>query len=197
MSIDWKAIRAIVAGWSARLFPHNNAMRVTILVFVGIFLIALATRIATAAEVRFEAGSAVVRGETPTLGLTVSTPGPLDTSIEAGFNLVGSSTYPEGSCTLVSGDSLDRVRACSTGRSNPNQIFLHATLVDGFGPVDVGLGIATMQNEDAYNSGNIQFTLLLRWNITSRLSLGVRHFSNSGTSKPNTGRDLAVLAWRF
>ena len=131
------------------------------------------------------------------MGLSLVWPGPLDTRIETGFNLVGSSTYPESRCVLVSGDSLDRVRECSPGVSNPNNIFVHATLVDGFGPVDVGLGVATMQNEDTFNSGDIQFTLLLRWNVTDRLSIGVRHFSNSGTQKPNTGRDLLTVGWIF
>lgn len=166
-----------------KLLPHKGKIAAGIGLFVIVLLFAFFTpwNRALAADMWFDAGATIVRGETPVLGLTLATPGPLDTRLEAGFNLIGSSTYPE-----------------KTGRENPVQIAVHAAIVDGFGPVDVGIGIAVLQNEDAYNSGKVQFMPLLRWWLwNDRVLLTYRHFSNSGSVKPNTGRDFVMVGWRF
>lgn len=172
----WEQINAVVAP----LLPHDLGVRWALLLFVAILLAAFGTqcRKAEDADLHFEAGSTIARGETPVLGLVVAYPGPLDTSIEGGFTLIGSSTYG--------------------GEHQSSNIALHVAIVDGFGPVDVGLGVATMQNEDAYNSGDIQFMPFIRWWITDQLYLVLdRHFSNAGSRDDNLGRDMALLGWRF
>lgn len=184
----WDKLNALIAP----LLPHDKPVRWTLVIFLILLIVAFATtcRRAEAADLMIEAGSTYARGPTPVLGFVVATPGPLDTSLEAGFHLIGSSTY--------------------NGQFQSNQIAVHGAIVDGFGKLDIGLGLAVLQNEDAYNSGTIQFMPMLRYRFTDRLALVIaRHFSNAGTSrkvcngepgcvgKSNLGRDLAAISWRF
>jgi hypothetical protein len=68
----------------------------------------------------------------------------------------------------------------------------------GFGPLEIGLGVAFLQNTDVYNGSHGNFALQIayrfkRWPVT----LTVRHWSNAGTVQPNLGRDFALVSWRF
>ncbi len=69
-------------------------------------------------------------------------------------------------------------------------------MVDGLGPVEVGLGVAYLQNMDTYNGSHVNFKLLLgyRW---ERLSVRWSHFSNGGTKDVNKGRDMITVNWSF
>jgi len=160
-----------------KLFRNPKPVVYAILGFVVLLLLFFAIN-ARASEVVFRAGSAIVKGPTPAIGLDLRYPlsGPLQTDYELGLTLIGSSTYR--------GD-------------NPNQIALHAMLVDGWRAFEMGLGLAYLTNTDVYNGDNVNFRLLVRWRFTDQISLQYEHFSCAGSCEPNIGRDLITAGWRF
>lgn len=169
--------RARVQDWIGRIFPHQKPVRYVLVAFVLALIAAFATQ-CRAGGLQLEAGSTIVRGETPSIGFVKSwrNRGVGDYSYECGFGLVGSSTFK--------------------GREQRNQGVAECLLVDGFGRFDIGAGLAAQSSSDDYNT-RVNFSLLLRWRITDRLSLAYRHRSNSGTGSPNYGRDVLLVGWRL
>lgn len=160
--------------------PRNPKTQLLVAAVVLLLLAGLATMARADPYAQSSAGSAIVRGEAAAIDLAIVYPeaGPGDSSYAVGVTLIGESTFQ--------------------GATQRNNFAWRAELVDGFGRFDVGIGVAVMQNEDAFNSCDLQFTLALgyrlrRWPVT----VGLRHFSNSGTCSPNKGRDLLLVGWRF
>ena len=168
---------ARVAGWIEQIFPHKKPVRYILVGFVALLVLALATQ-CRAEGISLEGGSTIVRGHAPSIGLVKSwrNRGVGDYSYECGFGIVGSSTYD--------------------GAPQRNQGVAECLLVDGFGRFDIGAGLAAQSRSDAYNT-RVNFSLLLRWRVTDRLSLAYRHRSNAGTASPNLGRDLLLLGIRL
>lgn len=168
---------ARVQDWAARIFPHKPAIRYVLLAFVALLIAAFATQ-CRAEGVRLEIGSALVRGETPVLGFYRSwrNRGVGDYAYECGLGIVGESTYK--------------------GAPQRNQGFAECLIFDGFGRFDIGLGLAAQSSSDVYNT-RTNFALMLRWRLTERLALTLRHRSNAGTGDPNLGRDLLLVGWRL
>lgn len=169
--------RARVLDWISRIFPHEPRIRYVLVAFVLLFVAALAAQ-CRAEGVAVEVGSTIVRGETPAVGFVRSwrNRGVGDYSYECGFGIVGSSTY--------------------RGAPQRNQGVAECLMVDGFGRFDIGAGLAAQSSSDDYNT-RANFSLLLRWRITERLSLAYRHRSNADTSAPNVGRDLLIFGVRL
>lgn len=159
------------------LFRNPKKVIYIIAVFVALFVAAAATR-CHGSELNFGAGVTVARGVAPLIdvSLTARHGAPGDAHWQGFLTLVGDSTY--------------------AGREQPNQAALGGMLVDGFGPVEIGLGVAFLQNLDAYNGSHANFSLQLayRWR---NLAFAYRHWSNAGTVRPNLGRDFAILSWGF
>lgn len=179
--IDYRGLArdaaARVRGWIARIFPHERRIRYVLVVFVVLLITAIATQ-CRAQGMSVEVGSAVYRGETPALGFVKSwrNRGVGDYSYECGFGIVGSSTF--------------------RGVEQRNQGVAECLMVDGFGRFDIGAGLAAQSSSDDYNT-RVNFSLLLRWRITDRVSLSYRHRSNAGTGTPNKGRDLLLVGIRL
>lgn len=152
---------------------------------VGIALVLLFTMFATTcrsaepAYMQGGIGSAVVRGPAPVIDLTIVYPNRVnDASYELGATLIGESSFRDA--------------------NQRNNFALHASIVDGLGRFDVGLGAAYLQNTDEYNGSHLNFHLLLQYRVkTIPLILRWQHFSNAGTQSPNRGRDMVILYWRF
>lgn len=168
-----------IGAWFARLLRNPRASQIISFLFVVLLVAAWATK-CHGADLQFGIGSTISRGETPVLDVAVTTRrgAPLDANWQFGLTLIGSSTYGEV--------------------EQPNQAALSALLVDGFGPLEIGLGVAFLQNTDVYNGSHGNFALQIayrfkRWPVT----LTVRHWSNAGTVQPNLGRDFALVSWRF
>lgn len=159
-----------------RLFRNPKAAIIAIVIFLALFLATFAVRADTTFS--FEGGSTVVRGPAPALALVVDQKDVIAgrADVQYTLNLIGSSTW--------------------RGEDQPNQIVAGVQVVNGFGPVDFGLGLAVMQNEDAYNSGDVNFSLSVRYTY-KRVSVVLRHYSNAGSSFPNYGRDVLMASWRF
>jgi hypothetical protein len=159
-----------------KLFDNPRSAVYAIVVFVLILFTLFAIK-ARASDLYVEGGAALVRGETAALGLNINWPqqGPAHTDWEAGFLLSGTSEYY---------------------RENPNAITLYGMLVDGYKNFELGLGFAYTNVEWEYTCQET-FALMARWRFTPRLAAQWRHFSSAGSCKPNAGRDIATISWRF
>ena len=159
-----------------KLFRNPKAAVYLIVVFI-VLLISRWLVPARASELRIEGGSAVLRGETPALGLHITWPqtGPVGTDYEAGFVLIGESSHYQ---------------------YNPNVIALHAALVDCWRNLEAGLGFYGMNVEHEYTC-RFGFHLLARYRFTDRIATTWRHYSSAGSCTPNAGRDLVMVSWRF
>lgn len=160
-----------------RLFRNKLPETVLIVIFV-IALLALFAHYARGSELQFEGGSAMLRGYTPTIGLSIQWPlaGPANTDYEFGFMLVGDGTYNEVEFS--------------------NQVTWYGMLWDGYRQVELGLGGAYTTVENPFTCQET-FALGLRWRFAKRAAAQWRHFSSAGSCQPNTGRDLATVSWRF
>lgn len=161
-----------------RLFRNRPKMVYLITLFVLLFLLLLAVKARADQTLTFEAGSAMVRGETPTLGITISCPrcGPIGADWEGGFDLIGESDY--------------------RGANVPNVIQLRGALVDGYRGFELGLGFAYVNVPTPYTC-QLDFHLLARYRISGRWSAQWRHSSSAGSCDPNVGRDILTLGYRF
>ena len=175
----FEIFKATVA-FAARLSQNNPKLKPLIFLFVAVFVGSLffVSRCA-AADLSFEGGTTVVRGEAPVFGMVVELPGLFAKSAGVAFtaHLIGDSTFE--------------------GQHQNNQIAAGAIVFNRIGRFDIGLGLAKLQNDDAYNSGNINFELEVRWRVNDHLWLTQRHFSNAGSHFPNEGRDLTLVTYRF
>jgi hypothetical protein len=131
-------------------------------------------------EVVFSGGTAVARGQTEAIDLSWRLPSKVtDAYLQTSLTLVGDSEY-QG--------------------YQANQAAVQVLYVDGFGPVDIGIGVALLQNVDRYNGSHGNFALQLGYNFRLfdvDLYVQYRHWSNAGTVKPNLGRDLLFIGHRF
>lgn len=159
----------------SKLFRNPRAAVVAIAIFPLLILIAFATE-CRGAELSFEAGRAVIHGETPALALSL---GFADRQSRTDF------TYACG--ILLIGEN----------GPNANQLAAQCQVIDGFRRLDLGLGAVYLQNTDQWNGSHLNFSLLARYRFTDRWSLAWRHFSNAGTKYPNIGRDMVLVGYRF
>lgn len=173
-----KAKFATVGEWFGRLTSNPRKAQLAILVFVLILLGTFATQCRAESVVQFEGGSTVARGYTPVVGITVVWPeaGPKDADFQCGIMLVGTSNYKS---------------------DNPNQAAVQCLLVDGYKKLDLGIGVVALQNTDDYNGSHGNFSLMAGYRFTDKFGLIYRHWSNAGSVKPNLGRDMVLLTYRF
>ena len=148
-----------------------------VLVFVLFLMAAYATQ-CRASELEVNGGATIVRGNAAVLKLDIIFPraGPLDSDYRCGIALIGPSEY--------NGDQRQQAAA-------------QCQMIDGFGKLDLGLGLVYLQNIDAYNGSHTNFSLSIGYRFTERFSVTYQHWSNAGTTKSNKGRDFITLGWRF
>jgi hypothetical protein len=160
-----------------RLFRNPKGAVYGILAFAVLLLMLFAMQARAEQTLQFEAGAAVLRGETPAIGLTIGCPGcgPVGTDYEYGFDLVGDShEYSE----------------------SPNAIGPRVMIVDGYKRASLGLGFQWWNVETEYTC-QFTFALMARYRISDRFALQWRHSSSAGSCRPNYGRDLVMLSFRF
>lgn len=158
------------------LFPHEKGVRYVLTAFVLLLLAAFATQCRAEAVV-FDAGVQYLRGPAAAVTMHVETDGPRDTVIETGLFLVG---------------SVD-----TTDRKQDGVMGLQTLIVDGFGNLDLGLGVAYMNRQHEQLGSQLNFAMLVRWHFNDRWALTVRHWSNAGTTDNNTGIDIVTVGYRF
>ena len=162
-----------------KLWPTNQDDKKTgyiIMAFIALFIGALGTRCAQAEEsyAQVALGSTVVRGEAPVISVQLVYPdaGPRDAQVEIGASFIGESTF--------------------NGVHQQNNFALTTAVVDGFGPFEIGLGTAYLQNTDIYNGSHVNFKLILGYKF-KKFHVRLEHFSNGGTVAPNKGRDMLLI----
>lgn len=62
---------------------------------------------------------------------------------------------------------------------------------------EMGLGAAGWINTSRIVGCHMGFALSVRYNISPRIPLTIRHWSNAGSCDPNRGQDLLTIGWRF
>ena len=161
------------------LFNNPPKTQIAIGLFIAAFLFFFGYKQCHGAVLEFEAGSAFVRGPTPAIGMKVIVPGVVSQvgDVACGLTIIGQSTY--------------------NYQAQPNQVAAHCQVLANLKSLTLGIGIAKLQNADAYNSGDLNFALTAQYRITRQLGIAYNHFSNAGSHMPNLGRDLAMLTWRF
>lgn len=130
--------------------------------------------------VQLGAGSAIVRGYAPVIDLTFTEPASQlrHAFWQESLTVIGTSTY--------------------NGHPVPNNFALRGLFVDGFGRLDIGLGVSWMQNPFPYNGSPVNFNLQLDYRFKLLpVTVTYTHMSNAGSRLPNLGRDLVLLSWRF
>ena len=129
--------------------------------------------------VQLSGGYTVVRGPAPVLDLTFTEPAPQlrHAYWQESLTVIGTSTF--------------------NGQAVPNNFAARALFVDGFGHLDIGLGLSWMQNPAPYNGSPVNFALQLAYRFGWGATLTYAHMSNAGSKLPNLGRDLLLVGWRF
>jgi hypothetical protein len=147
-----------------------------LLLLSGLGLVSLA---ASAADFRVNLGAATLRGGTATVGARAVFPGvlPNDLVVEVGAQLFDSSRY--------------------RSFAQPGQAMVTSQLVKDFRFIEAGFGVAYVARDDIYNSGRLNFITAARFHLSSRLDIEWNHVSNAGLRKPNRGRDMALLSYKF
>lgn len=160
-----------------RLFRNHKSALYLIGAAILVLLVLWSVHARAEQTFEFEAGSAMLRGETPVIGLTIACKecGPVNTDYEFGFDMIGSSHHY---------------------RDNPNVIQVRAQLIDGWKRFEMGLGFY-YQNIPSEYVCQFGFHLLARYRLAERLALQWRHSSSGSSCRPNAGRDLLTASWRF
>lgn len=161
------------------LFRNPRPVVYGLVVFTVLAITAFATQCRADPVFVVEAGATLFRGPAEVLALNVHWPeaGPKDADLSMGLTLIGSSKY--------------------RGLDQPNQAAIQFQMVDGFGYLDIGVGVVFIQNTDAYNSSPANFFLMLGYRFSKHFGLVIRHWSNAGTVEGNLGRDMLLVGWRF
>lgn len=167
------------------LLRNPKGTIITVLLFLTIFLGMwfLPASCAKAADFEFAAGSTYIRGTTPVVAANVIWPKIVAkrADLYVGVMLIGDSTY--------------------RGEYQSNQAVFRAGLINYVGNLGFGIGGVVIQNEDIYNSGKLNYNLNITYKIKSwehsELAFRADHISNAGTSKPNLGRDMLFITYRF
>lgn len=80
---------------------------------------------------------------------------------------------------------------------NPNNWAWHTGLEGVRGRFHAGLGFAYLARVDGLNGQHMNYTLTMAWELTDRVELRYRHFSDAGTSPVNQGRDMLLVLIRL
>lgn len=148
-------------------------VRYLLLAFVALLIAGFATT-CRSDGVLFDVGTQYLLGPAPAASLSLQFDGPGDAWIEPGMLLVGQT--PNGSRGVMGGQVL---------------------LVDGFGKLDLGLGLAYMNREHEQLGSQLNFALLLRYRLPKDWYIAVRHWSNASTTDENTGLDTISFGRRL
>lgn len=129
-------------------------------------------------SINVEVGYTIVRGPAATAGINYNWSEilPYGTDLECGISVIESSEY--------------------YGK-NSSQVGTQCLAIKQFGKVKAGVGAVILTHKDSYNGSYVNASLLLGYQITERLDILWRHWSNAGASTVNNGRDVIVLSYKF
>ncbi len=101
----------------------------------------------------------------------------------------------EQSVTVTCGPHLPAIPKCDFDiREN---IFIHAQRIVKYKRCEMGIGPAWFQNTSRVFGKQLNFGLMVGCNISEKVFVRIRHWSNAGSASPNMGQDLLTIGWRF
>jgi hypothetical protein len=162
-----------------KLFNNPRAAVVIILVLIVLFFAYKAN--ATEAEIgatyasKFNSGVAIVMTERF-----------LDNKMDVGVALIGEQDYDKEN--IVVGNNGNIFVAFVASKPASWWIVL---------PAEAHIGMAYWIETNRFIGDELGYQLALKWHFGKHATLGIRHWSNAGTVKPNRGQDLLTLGWRF
>ena len=74
------------------------------------------------------------------------------------------------------------------------QAMRHIRITEKF---NMGIGVAYFNGTNRALGSNLEFSLLVRYDFSDRLSMNIRHYSNAGSSPPNMGQDMITFGYTF
>ncbi len=132
-----------------------------------------------------------------------------DVSLEAGATFL-SGEYAKGQ-TMILSEKFDRysvsvgyitdqvvIDRSKTRNELRANIFLqamrHVNITEKF---NLGVGVAYFNGTNRALGSNFTIALLVRYDLSDRLSLNIRHYSNAGSAPPNMGQDMITVGYTF
>lgn len=159
----------------------GNGTAATVGIFIFILILTLMFwRPAHAADVNVDilgGTSFGTQGTGPVLGLQGYYPLGKNTSLIAGTDLWGSTTYK--------------------AQTVPNNWDWHTGIESCRWRFCASIGADYVQRVDAINGAHTNFNLGLRFKVSPRISIVLGHISDAGTSSPNVGRQLIGFSYRL
>jgi hypothetical protein len=173
------------------LFNNPKRSVYAIIAFLVLFVVGAAFSTCHSAELDLAYGQTVIRGKTDVIMATVVAPRAVggDVDLYAGAILIGTSTGPYHSPDMFPNE----YKTVEVS----NQIMARAGCMVHINRLGMGLGLAAIQHDDLFNSGKLNFNLVLDFRLGKHLRVSYNHISNAGSSSVNLGRDMATLGWRF
>jgi len=162
-----------------KLFNNPRAAVVLIIALIVLFFAYKAN--ATEAELgatyasKFNSGAGIVLTERF-----------LDNKMDVGLALIGEQDYDKENTTVGNNGNV----FVTFVASKPASWWIVL-------PAEAHIGVAYWIETNRFIGDELGYHLALKWHFGDHLSLGVRHWSNAGTVKPNRGQDLLTLGWRF
>jgi hypothetical protein len=174
----------------SKLFQNPPKTLILVAVFIVLLVAGLALSKCHAGElvsgpldapyVQLDTGVAIIRGTAPILGLTFAEPAS-----------VLPHSFWEEELTIIGASKWQNVNA-------PNNAILTAAFADGFGRVDIALGVSWMANPSIYNGESFNFSPQIDYRFKDvPVTVSYRHYSDAGLSAHNIGRDTIELSYRF
>lgn len=161
-----------------KLFDNPKAAVIAIVIIIGLFFAYKAN------ATEFEIGLTYAGEFNGGTGIVI-TESVADGKIDIGIALIGEQTYDKEN--LVLGNNGNVFFAFCARRPGKWSAFLP----------DVCIGAAYWIQTSRFIGDELGYHLALKWHITEHASIGVRHWSNAGTVKPNRGQDLITFGWSF
>jgi len=76
-------------------------------------------------------------------------------------------------------------------------IFISAQRIVKYKKCEMGIGPSWWQNTSRVHGAKFNFGLMIGCNLSKKVFLRVRHWSNGGSATPNLGQDLLTIGYRF
>lgn len=133
-----------------------------------------------AADLMFLGGSAVINGPTIAVEATLTQPYRSSYSIQEAVTYIGASTWEDG----FTREPSKFVVAGRVVKTWNNKMFF-------------GVGASFATRIDEYNGSRLNFNEVAGITLFNRLVIELEHNSNAGMKKPNRGRNLVLIGYKF
>ncbi len=100
-------------------------------------------------------------------------------------------SFNDPSCTKIT-DGLNRCDFVIR-----EAIFISAQRIVRYKRCELGIGPSWWSSTSRVHGSKFNFGLMIGCDISNKVFLRVRHWSNAGSATPNLGQDVLTIGWRF